>query len=319
MFKIDVLVSIEGFKPFTASAIEWQTSVKDYINTASVTLPSKVWYKGNFVRADEVIQEGKKINIYAGYNGNLQERFRGFIARVNSSIPVVLTCEGYAYALREVRGYSNYAQNVTVKEILQEILAGTGIKLSSTNPEVRLSNVSLTNLSAWEVLDFIEEQGLRVFFKADVLYIDLEEKVTGRSVNLYLGRNTKKDKGLKFTDPDLANVGIKLNAPTGVTNGLFTEVTTTVGNATSVVERQTLVDNPQNQRIIAESLQRQEATKGYEGSVTCFLSPLIEAGDKAEIKDNINPKRNGSYFVSEVKGKVSKSSCYQNVKLSYGI
>jgi hypothetical protein len=307
MFEMTSLVKIEGKKPFVPTSLKWRSSVVNYINTASVFVPAKCVYRGQKTFTGKVISEGSKIEIYAGYNRKNTLRFKGFVSRVNFSIPIEIECEGYSYQLPKGHDFTKSYKNTTVKSILSDLITGTDIVLSDDIPDIPIDKVEFIKTTGKDVLEWLKTKCLlTVYFINEVLYVGLQQVETTKEVKLSLGWNTADDKKLKFNDEhELADVRIELNARKK--DG--SKVKTSVGKTSSHTKTfKTFINNKAAQQKIAEQKRKELITEGYEGEVKAFLVPHANPGETIVITDKQYTERTGKYFCSSVVGQYSKSA-----------
>ncbi len=307
MFEMTSSVKIEGKKAFTPTSLKWSSSVVNYINTANVFIPSKCIYRGQKAFTGKHIVVGSKIDIYTGYNHKNTLRFKGFVSRVNFSVPTEIECEGYSYQLPKGHDFTKSYKNTTVKSILSDLIAGTDIVLSDDIPDIPIEKIEFIRTTGKDVLEWLKTKCLlTVYFINEVLYVGLQQVETTREVKLRLGWNTADDKKLKFNDEhELADVRIELNARKK--NGA--KVKTSVGKSTSHTKVfKTLINDKSAQQKIAEQKRKELITEGYEGEVKAFLVPHANPGETIVITDEQYPERTGKYFCSGVIGQYSKSS-----------
>lgn len=321
MFRMTSEINIGQFTNIKPNAIAWERSVENFSDSASIKLPSIArlkrnadTYDKNVVQTGLQFKEGMKVEIFAGYDGENDLRFKGFVRRINFTIPVEVECEGYSYQLRKKLDFSKSYKNTTVKAILNDLIQGTDIKLSDQIPSIPIDKATFQNVTGIQVLEWLKEKCLlAVYFNFDTLYVgglELEPKTT---VKLRLGWNVIKDSELKFNDQkEFAEVRIQLDhrEKTGKKKGTF------VGKKNGQVKKlKTPITDEATKKNIAEKERRRIVNKGYEGSITTFLIPFIEPGMAVSIDDTKYPERKGKYFVSAVEGQFSSNGGRQKVKI----
>jgi hypothetical protein len=316
-----VVTGINANKPFKASAMKWRRSVEDFSDTCTIKLPGITRLKTvgdnyeidgkKMVQTGLLFKEGMKIEVFAGYNRENDLQFKGFIRRVNFSIPLEIECEGYSYQLRKKLDFSKSYKNTTVRRMLTDLIQGTDIRLSDLIPEIPIEKATFINISGIQMLEWLKEKCLlAVYFNNDTLYVgglELEPKVTKR---FRLGWNTVKDSELKFGDKEFADLRIEIanRSKDGKKQKAFS------GKKDGQVKvLKTLITNEQIKKDIAERERKRLTNAGYEGSITAFLKPYVEPGMAIDIDDTKYPERKGKYFVSAVEGEFSKSGGRQKI------
>lgn len=311
MFRITGHIATEKYKPFVFTSVKWVRSVDNYSDTASIKIPAVSMLKtsGESYKVTTGLQfdEGMKIEVWAGYNGDNKQRFKGFVRRVNYTVPVEIECEGYSYQLRKKLNINKNYQNTTVKKILQDLVDGTDIKLSALIPDVPIAKAVFKNCTGTQVLDYLKDKCmLTVYFNYDELYCGLKYISPKKTVKLRLGWNVIKDADLKFNDKrELAEVRIKMVARKK--NGT-TSVSYFGPKDGQVIEKRiSLITDEKTLTTIAEREKEKLQNRGYEGGLTLFLEPQINIGDALKIEDVRYPERAGLYFNTNASGEVGPS------------
>ena len=322
MFVINSYTTIGPFKPFRASSLKWKWHLKEYTNTAFITLPTmcfinRTGYAYENIPTGQLFTEAMPVKITAGYNGNYTTRFMGFIKRINFKVPLEIECEGYSYLLRKVSVNKIY-KNTTVKAILQDITSGTSIKLSNNIPDIPVDTLPALKTTAIKVLDWLQEKMLlTVYFTFDTLYVGLyatnittDAKTSLKDiksiVKYRLNWNVIKDNELLFNaNKEFSTVNI--NVTNRLANGQL--IKTKRNPLKSLNTQEKKVSGISNQSWINKIGMDQTYklnNKGYEGKITAFLEPYAEPNWASDIDDTQYPERKGQYFISGVEGSISK-------------
>lgn len=313
-------IKLGGFKPVKPNAVNWRRSIDNYSDTATIKIPAiarlrKEGDQYENVQTGLVFKEGMIAEVYAGYDGVKPLRFKGFIRRVNFSVPLVIECEGYSYQLRKKEGYTKSYTSTTVKQILSDLCAGTDIKLSNLIPDIPIKNIYFKNVKGTDVLDYLKDKCLlTIFFNHEVLYCGLRMTQVEQTIKHRLNWNVIKDDELKFEqNRELATVniqiekrskdGTKKKAKTGPKDGML-----------KILKVRHIEDEALLKRIAEEERQKL-LFKGYEGKINTFLFPIAEPGMASMIDDVRYPERNGTYFIENVEGDFSRSGGRQKIQI----
>ena len=281
--------------------VHCKRSVKEIVDTAVLKIPAigRVNNNDNLpassVATSVLWKEGDAVSIQLGYNNDNRQEFKGFVRRVNASIPVTVECEGYAWQLRRKRLIKSY-KSVSLKQFLTELVAGTDIKLSPFIPGMQLSNLKINHANGLKVLEYIKDHlHLSVYFLFDVLYVGLEEGVQGNQVKHRLGWNTIRDDQLKWRLADDTKVLIRLVTGKGKSKKrtLYQSGDTDGGLVEKSVASLTSAKDLQ---AVADDLLQQAKYTGFEGSISGFLQPFIQMCDTDIVIDKIYNERGDSYF-----------------------
>ena len=276
-------------------------SVKEIMDTAVLKIPAIGRVNDNFdlpsnsIATSKLWNEGDPVSIQLGYNGQNLQEFKGFVRRVNASIPVVIECEGYAWQLRRVRLVGNW-KSIQLRDFLVLLVAGTDIKLSQYIPSMVLSNLKVDHPNGLKVLEYLKDHcHLSAYFLFDTLYVGLEEGVKGSVVKHRLGWNTIRDDQLKWRLADDTLVQVKL--VTGKGKNKKRTLYTAGDKMGSVVTKSVanLRDAGDLQSVANDLLQQAKYT-GFEGSISGFLQPFIQMCDTNAVIDKIYDERTGNYF-----------------------
>lgn len=311
-FTMTCTVKIGNYKPFKANALTWKRSVENFYDTAVIKLPSVTMLKkkdNSYERVETGLQfnVGDAVSFGCGYDNRNNERFRGFVSRVNFTIPVEIECEGYAFQLKKKVGINKSYKATTVKKILIDLVQDTDIKLSDAIPEIMIPKAVFKNVTGVQVLDYLKEKCLlTVYFVFDVLYVGLLELKPNKTVKFKLGWNVVKDSELVFnTDRPLADVKIKIE--NRKKDGTKNSAEYGPKDGAVIVKRASLIVDEKTLAKIAENQRAKLLNKGYEGSITAFAEPYFMAGDTVEINDTKYPQRTGKYFGVAETGSFTKS------------
>jgi phage protein D len=306
------------------SQFEISESILEISNTAKLTIP-----KGYGLNAGKAIlaqfKAGDRVTIEAGYNGDLQTEFTGYISEIDSDIPLVISCEGDLYPLRQTNYVKSYSASATLKQILWEIIPAGTVSLDVGNADIRIGKYQIDNASAFAVLqDLLKDYGLYGSVYNGVLRVGpAYDYGENRQTHEYvIGKNVKKNE-LKYKRKE--DFKVRFKAVASSSNGKKTSVT--VGAKELDASERTLnFAGPMTEGELkqkAESALVKVRYDGYTGSITGFGTPRTHAGDALQIRDVLekdNEYRDGSYLIEKVAVLYNESSGFsrQNT-LSYKI
>jgi hypothetical protein len=322
MFRMTADVKIEGFKAIKPSSLKWKRSIDNYTDTATVVVPARARLSDNDkiynnVGTNEQIKEGAAIEIYTGYDGKNDLQFKGFVSRVNFKVPVEIECEGYSYQLKNK--VINYRfGKTTVKKVLEYLVAGTTIKLSSKMSDtIKFEPVTFKNYTALQVLEFLKEKYLlTVCFFYDELYVGWRATYVGNVVKLRLNWNVADDGNLLFNNYTGSTVHMEV-VSLDKTGGKKKVKSTNVLKPGDVKQVKTLIQDETDKAAAANDLQLKNNQHGYRGSVTAFLKPFIQPGDTIMLINKKYAERNGSYFCPGVDGSLSTAGGRQKADIDF--
>jgi hypothetical protein len=308
------------------NAIKWKCSVSNFADTCTVTLPLAPYMRNNKANhtifapdtgaGDTVFAEGDYITIDAGYNYDYKEIFKGYIRRVNYAQPLVLECEGFPYQLKDLMFNKSY-KKTTLKQILNDVIKGTTIKLSPYIPDVNLSSLTFKNVPGLKMLEWFQKELLcAVWFDFDTLYVGASRYAVPKpTVKLRIGWNTAEDKELKRSQSDTKVI---INLVEKSSAGKVKRTKSEASRYDNIKEVKVRAGLPDSfLRAVAAELQKKEDYRGYQGNVTAFLQPYFGKGYVCQIIDEKFPDRQGKYFVEAVEGDFSEKGGRQKLTLIY--
>lgn len=314
-----VVTGVNRNQPFKASSMKWSRSVENISDSAMIKVPAITTLRkegDTYAQVQTGLQfkEGMPVQFSAGYDGINTLRFKGFIRRINFSVPCEIECEGYSYLLRKKLDFSKSYKNTTVRKILIDLTEGTDIVLSDEIPNIPLEKATFQNVTGIQVLQWLKEKCLlTVYFNYEQLYVGLQQLDLKETISYRLGWNVVKDNDLKFNDQkEFADVRIEVG--TRKKNGEKEKAF--VGKKDGQLKKfKSIIKDKALLAKIAEAKKNEIVNRGYEGSITAFLAPYIEPGMAAFIDDTKYPDRKGKYFVTGVDGEFSKSGGRQKIKI----
>lgn len=319
--------NITRFRGIKPTAVKWLSSVKNFADTCSITLPltpyltntgnnNTIFSPSATPQGNTVFHEGDSVEVSLGYNYDLQRRFKGFIKRINYAQPLVLECEGYSYQLKDVMFTKSY-KTATIRQVLQDLIVNTDIKLSEYIPEVTLRNLTFKSVPGLKMLEWFAKECLCVvYFEEDTLFVGASRYAIPHPTHkLHIGWNTVEDKELKKDNGDTKlTINLLEKSPKGEVKHTKSEQRR-YGNIKEVKVRAGLPDS--FLKGVATELQKQEDYKGYKGNITAFLIPAFGKGYVCQITDKRFPDREGKYFVESVEGSFDERGGRQKLTLIY--
>lgn len=267
-------------------------------DTAKIILPRNVV---DFKKREitELFRRGDKVVISLGYNGELNEEFRGYISEVSSDIPVEIMCEDEMFTLKRGKISKSWS-NVKLAEVVRYV---SGNAYTVDAMDVTLGKVLFEKLTPAKCLQVLKDKmGLYSYFKADAagtltlvcgkVYTD-----DATQVKYDLLRNVVSDE-LKWRLAD--DLLIKVTAVSYLSTGEKKEVS--VGDEDG--EENTLsyygiTDTSELKKMADNDLARLKVD-GYAGMLTAFGLPFIKHGYRAELVSAFYPERDGIYYIDSI-------------------
>lgn len=302
MFILEGKVEIGDFTFNAVNDIEITKSVEEMGDTAVIKLPTrfKVKQNGEQKYTENAIKVGDPVTITLGYEGKYSGvEFVGFVKKISPKVPLEIHCEDAIWLLRRKSITKTWAKT-TMKEILQEVVKDTPVKLSDSIPFVMLDKWIIRNANGAQVLESLKKDLLMSVFITDdgKLYCGLEQLTNiGQTVVYDLNYNlvenslefkSKEDRKIKikytYIDAKNKRQSIEVGDPDGEQREYHTSVISDMKKL--------------------EEMARAEIKKlkydGFDGDVTSFLIPYATRGMKAKFIDSEHPNREGNYFIKKV-------------------
>jgi hypothetical protein len=335
-FTLNSNITIGSYKRVKPHEVKITLSLTDYVDKAVIKLPASARLVNAAKEVSNTIQtalqfnEGDKVIIELGYNGKLVKEFEGFVSRVNVATPVEIEVEGYSYQLRKVQPKSKVFKNAELKDVLQYIVTGTDIKLSSLIPRCKIQKLVINGHTGQEVLELLKKalgELLYINFHGTELYAGLAYLNPQKTVVYRLGWNVIKDTNLKQRKATNDKITIiyrgKKKDGTHVEATIKskgqTAVVTTEGSAGNGGETKTIVTHAVTDKATLQAMAAAKLKKlsydGYEGKITAFLQPFCQHGWKAKLIDKTYPERSGEHIVESVEVTYGMSGARRTVQI----
>lgn len=304
---LGIHIQIGDYTFTRANAVTIESSSNLIADTATIKVPLTAVVKHEdtttTVETAKLIKAGMAVTIKLAYTGVYEGlEFEGYVKRVNKKIPLEIECEDAIYLLRK-NNINKAWSEVTLKEVMEEIVKGTALKVSSDSPTITLKPFSIKNATgAWALQEIRDKYGLTIYIKNGLLYAGLAYVENNGTVTYTLtGENTNivDAKSLQYRAKE--DVTLKVKAVGIMGDNTRTEVE--VGDADG--ELRTLTFYNIESKADLERMAKQELDKlkfdGYEGKVNAFLIPQAVPGMRAQLKDSLFPERSGRYYIEGVK------------------
>lgn len=321
-FVVNSEIQIGSFRFKGVHELKIEKSIHEYADRAIISLPTSTVIKQEG-RSTESVQTAKRFKvgdavlIRLGYNGKLKDEFKGFVKQINPSTPCEIECEGYSWILRNKKNIRASWKSTTLKEVLQEVVKDTDVKLHPDIPAIPLKNIAINDASGTQVIEHLKgllKGILTAYFIDDTLYMGLSYMdLANKTVKYRLRWNTIDGDSLKFKRAEDVQVQVELQykKPDG------TQVVTKTGTPGGVVRKDTIsaVSDEKALKEIAEAKLMQESFDGYEGSLETLLIPYVQHGWRAELEDRQYPERSGNYFIESVTTTFGQNGGKRDVEL----
>ena len=268
-----------------------------------------------YIETAKQIAVGDRVEIKLGYDGNLKTEFKGYVKRLNYTVPLEIECEDYYWKLRYMTVKKSYS-TTTVKQVLNDILISAGVgSVHPSSIDLSLKNTIIDNKTGGWVLDQLKsDYGLTCYFDIDgKLYAGKPYEVRGASVRYELRNNTIKDDDLKFYRAE--DYRLKIEAKSYDRNGTKLEASVGAEGGESKTLSFYNVTDVAQLKALAEAELKRYSFDGYRGKFETFLIPFAEPGMIANLVDPMYNQRSGNYFIESVEVKFGRSGARRTVEL----
>lgn len=144
--------------------VEIQESIDTLTDTCRITIPRKMsWGKYPIALGDEpYIKRKDKVVVKAGYDGNMEVEFIGYVKNVKAGTPVTIECEDSMFLLKEGQ-VSKHFPAATLKQIL-DFIVPKGIDVVAA--DVSLGSYRIGKVSPAKVLEDLKSRyGIYSYFR----------------------------------------------------------------------------------------------------------------------------------------------------------
>lgn len=301
MFVLAGKIQIGDYIFTSVNNVEITKSTEDLVDTAVVKIPTKFKIRQNGEQkfVEEAIKPGDKVIITLAYESKYEGvEFKGFVSKVSPKIPMEIMCEDAMWLLRR-KNINKVFAKTTLKEILNEVVKGTEIKLSAKVPEFVIDKLIIQNANGTQVLQKLKEDfAISVYLDdAGDLYAGLEQmnnigQIAMYDLNYNLVENnlefkTEDEKKLKVKYTYISKENKKTSVEVGDEDGELRTFTTSI------------VSSEAQLKAMANAELKKNKYAGFEGNVKSFLLPFATRGMAAQIIDKEHKNREGKYFIKK--------------------
>lgn len=340
MYRLFQKIQIGGISLTGCISTEITKSEDNFTNTVIITLPNvmyndkseAVFIANESKNITALISRDDIVKIWSGYNKTFDElplRFSGFVVRMEVNEQVTLYCEDYGYVLKNINVPSKTFKDVTIKDIVNYTLQGANLDVIYDDETIQVGDWVIDNnsvINAIEVLEKLEELGLRVYFNQTTLRIGGITDITGSTKNFIIEHNVTEN-NLIYRNDDNANLVIK-----GISNldtnekieryaylykkelkidqvGISGETRTFNFYNKSAAELEETLTNNFNKYVYT----------GYNGTFTTVLEPIVNIDDNVNIYSLKYPENNGNYKVRSIVTRIDINGGFQEIELGQKI
>jgi hypothetical protein len=246
----------------------------------------------------DYVKVGDPFFIEAGYNGEFNRYFTGFITEIQDDLPVLFKGEDNMYILK--RTPVNHSSNgIMLTDLLKKIIpsrfkivAPAGIKLGKLLYQARTFD------TAASVLQDLKKWGLYSFFRGDTLTCVSVHSISDRRVKYTFYKNVLPGNDLRYRKKD--DIRVKVTMKSYISGGKVLKVV--VGDKDGINQELADFDNTDVASLtkLAENELARFKVDGLTGSITGFGIPFVQHGDTVELKHPQNSDKTGNYYADGV-------------------
>lgn len=296
----------------TVESIDIECSVDNLVDTAVITLPEAVM--NQVLNVGKEVKRGTEVIIKAGYDGELQTEFVGYVLDVvNSDNSLKINCEDASFLFRK-KVKDVELKPTSVPKIAQLLInqIDSSYKLVC-DYTISYEKFVIHQATAYDVLKKITEET-----KANI-YFDTEKKelhihapyIEKGGEAIYSMQRNVENSSLEFKKAidrkvevtvEKTNLNGKVESYTGGTTG-GDKITLKVGSiATADLKK------------IADAELIRRSADMYEGSFDTWAIPFVKPTYSVKIKDEDYPDQDGKYYVVGVSTSISENGFKRTVK-----
>jgi hypothetical protein len=322
MYAMNYRVKIGDYALRMIDSLSIVKSVENLADTAVIVLPGA--HINVALQIEDKIKEGDPVEIYLGYDDNVELEFKGFLNSVSTDADSIkLECEDSLYLFKKSLKDKEYS-DVSLKGLLEIVIGevnrqnkaeGTPTNYTvECSYEFKWSKFVFFKATAFDVLKKIQDETkANIYFKDEVLHIhpqyseifntgaviyDFAKNIEKSDLKYMLLKNKKIEVEVNATLPD----GKKKKVTYGTPGGTKKSIELGSADAASMKNR-------------AEQEYNLFAYDGYEGNFTGWLVPTVEPGFKIRLLDSDYPHKNGDYYVVAVDTKFGSSGASRTVTI----
>lgn len=296
VFIPNIRISIGTFVLHSVTSCVVESTWEQLTDTCKIQVPKSIVVPGGKTLA-EVITTGMPVKVEAGYNGNYQLEFEGYVSRsLSPNIPVEINCENEMWKLKQSKLNKSF-KAATLMDIVRYCAPGYKVEGRDFN----IGNYRIVNSTAAQVFEQLKEYGQRIFFRGKTLVVGLVyESSDLKSLPtelLHFQRNVDL-KGSQLEYRLKSDVKLNVKATSILPNNKKVEVE--VGDKSGEARTLTYynLDKDALTKIANAELSKLQVD-GYSGTVKLFGEPYVRHGQKVELVDEQFEERKSKYYIDK--------------------
>lgn len=318
MLRLCSEIIIEGSQTWKFTAVAGLNIVEDIktlTDNCTITIPKKVHWQGANLNDNIPVKRGDKIKIKLGYDDDLKVRFTGFIRNVDTKSPVSITCEDSMFLLKTVKANPKAYKNATLKEVITDLLQGTGIQFELIDNDLKLGYYRVTSSTVAQELNELKEKYLlKAYFRTinekNIMYLGLTYPFDNRNKVIFKHGINIISEDFEFRLKE--DIKIKIEAQS--INDKNKKISLELGDKTGDIIKINIpnLTEPELKDFAKKALERNKIS-GLKGSFKTFGEPVVNKCDIVEIHSSDG--RIGTYLVQKIETEFGMNGYRQNITL----
>ena len=319
MLRLVSEITIEGDETWLFNAVHEVNIVQDVMSltdTCEVQLPKKIKWQ-NAVKNYEKppVKRGDKITVKLGYNDELKTIFTGFIRSIDAKVPIVIKCEDGMFLLKQQAAKPKAYKNASLKEIITDLLAGTGIEFKLVDDNLKIGKYRITRKTVSEELQELKEKYMLMsYFRRiddkEVLYVGLAYPFDNRQKLFF--EHSKNIISENFEYRVKEDIRVKVEAISFDAKNKKTELELGDKDGDLIKIRIDGISDAELKKYAQQALDRYKQS-GFKGSFETFGVPEVSKCDMIDILSSDGNE--GVYLVKKNEISFGQSGYRQKIEL----
>ena len=319
MLRLVSEITIEGDETWLFNAVHEVNIVQDVMSltdTCEVQLPKKIKWQ-NAVKNYEKppVKRGDKITVKLGYNDELKTIFTGFIRSIDAKVPIVIKCEDGMFLLKQQAIKPKAYKNASLKEIITDLLAGTGIDFKLVDDNLKIGKYRFTRKTVSEELQELKEKYMLMsYFRRiddkEVLYVGLAYPLDNREKLFF--RHSKNIISEEFEYRVKEDIRVKVEAISFDSKNKKTTIELGDKDGDLIKIRIDGISDADLKKHAQQALDRYKQS-GFKGSFETFGVPEVSKCDMVDITSS--DENQGVYLVKKNEISFGQNGYRQKIEL----
>lgn len=270
--------------------------------------------------AKNLFKSGDAVTITAWYVDQLGNAmptiqvFNGFVYEFIEGTPMTIDCMDNIFLLNQSTVNLSY-KSTTIRQVMTDILKGTGISLILPTIDLTLQNLTFRIMSPASVLEWLKKEiGLNISLSGNKLYCN----IASNTVNMVILNTTRNVVKSDLQKPEAVYLKLKVKAWFIMENGKKTslEVGDTGGELREVFFYRIPFSVARYTQLAQEALIKYKQMK-FSGLIETLLYPDCGLFWKAQYTDKRYPDRNGNYTIVGMDFSLDEHGFHRHIRMAY--